>query len=263
MGVSIAYATCHEHALVDVRLYLPKGWAKDRARPKRRGIPGGERYRTRRGLAPEMLEEAGPPLPHGWVAGDNEMGRSSRSRAGLRRREERYLLAVPSNTTVRDLEAEPPERGGRGRPPKRAFEQARAWAGSRPPGSWRRIEVGDGERGQNVVELVATRVVARTDRGRIGPEELLAVLRGRDEAGATKQDYDLSDPPPETLPADLPPPMILLAKCQAGTAAVISRTKAHVLVASRGASASQSTTRKMSIAAAVARCWRCVFARPA
>jgi SRSO17 transposase len=150
-----------------------------------------------------MLREAGPLLPHGWVAGDDEMGRSSRFRAELRRLGERYLLAVPSNTTVRDLEGAVPEWSGRGRRPKRAFEQARAWARSLPPGAWRRIEVGDGERGPQSVELVTRRVEARTDRGRVGPEELLVVIRGLDEEGATRHDYYLSDAPPETLPGVL------------------------------------------------------------
>lgn len=53
------------------------------------------------------------------------------------------------------------------------------------------------------MELVARRVAARTDRGRIGPEELLVVIRGLDEEGATKHDYYLSNAPPETLPGVL------------------------------------------------------------
>jgi SRSO17 transposase len=203
VGVFMAYAAPREHALVDVRLYLPKSWAKDRARRKRCGVPKAVRYRTRHELALEMLKETGPLLPHGWVTGDDEMGRSSHFRAELRRREEQYLLAVPSNTTVRDLDGEAPEWRGRGRPPKRAFEQVRAWSGSLPPGAWRRVEVGDGERGPNVIELVATRVVARTDRGRIGPEELLVVIRDRDEDGTARHDYYLANAPPGTAPGVL------------------------------------------------------------
>jgi len=65
VGVFMAYASNHEHALVDVRLYLPKAWAKDRARRKRCGIPKAVRYRTRHELALEMLTETGPLLPHG------------------------------------------------------------------------------------------------------------------------------------------------------------------------------------------------------
>ncbi len=203
VGIFMAYASHREHALVDFRLYLPREWAKDRARCQRCGIPRAVRYRTRHELALEMLQQTGPLLPHGWVTGDDEMGRSSRFRAELRRLNERYLLAVPSNTTVRDLEGEVPEWSGRGPRPKRAFEQVRAWARSLPSTAWRRIEVGAGERGPRFVELVATRAVARTDRGRIGPEELLVVIRGLDEEGATKHDYDLSNAPPETLPGVL------------------------------------------------------------
>jgi SRSO17 transposase len=203
VGVFMGYATHREHALVDVRLYLPKGWAQDRARRKRCGVPKAVRYRTRHDLALEMLRETGPLLPHAWVTGDDEMGRSSRFRAELRGTGERYLLAVPSNTTVRDLDAEPPRWGGRGPHPKRAFEPVRAWALSLPPGAWRRIEVADGERGPVVVEAAGARVVAKTDRGRIGPEELLVVLRSRDEAGEPKHDYYLSNAPPETAPGVL------------------------------------------------------------
>jgi SRSO17 transposase len=203
VGIFMAYASHREHALVDVRLYLPQAWAKDRARRKRCGIPRAVRYRTRHDLALEMLRETGPLLPHGWVTGDEEMGRSSRFRAELRRSNERYLLAVPSNTTIRDLEGAVPEGSGRGRPPKRAFEAVRSWAKSLPEGAWRRIEVGDGERGPQIVELAATRVVARTDRGRIGPEERLVVIRVPDEAGVVTHDYYLSNAPPETLPGVL------------------------------------------------------------
>jgi len=203
VGVFMAYASHREHALVDVRLYLPKAWAKDRVRRKRCGIPKAVRYRTRHELALEMLKETGPLLPHGWVTGDDEMGRSSRFRAELRRVNEPYLLAVPSNTTVRDLEGAVPEWSGRGPHPKRAFEQVRAWSRSLPSAAWRRIEVGDGERGPQSVELATTRVVAKTDRGRNGPEELLVVIRGLDEDGAAKHDYYLSSAPPGTPPGVL------------------------------------------------------------
>ena len=203
VGVFMAYASSREHALVDVRLYLPKSWARDRARRKRCGIPKSVRYRTRHELALEMLKETGPLLPHGWVSGDDEMGRSSRFRAELRGMKERYLLAVPSNTTVRDLEGAVPEWNGPGPHPRRAFEQVRTWSKALAAEAWRRIEVGDGERGPQYVELVATRVVARTDRGRIGPEELLVVIRDLDEDGVTKHDYYLSDAPAETLPGVL------------------------------------------------------------
>lgn len=200
VGIFMGYASPREHALVDVRLYLPKEWAADKVRRKQCGVPKAVRYRTRHELALEMLRDKGGLLPHAWVAGDDEMGRSSRFRADLRALGERYLLAVPSNTTIRDLDGEGPPGSQPGRRLKRPFEQVRAWALAQPPQAWRRIEVRSGEKGPLVVDLVMTRVVAKTDRGRIGPEELLVVLRTREDDGTVKHDYYLSNAAPETLP---------------------------------------------------------------
>jgi SRSO17 transposase len=202
VGIFMGYVSCREHALVDVRLYLPKEWAADRKRRKRCGVPKAARYQTRHELALEMLREKGELLPHAWITGDDEMGRSSRFRTNLGGLGERYLLAVPSNTTIRDLDGEGPAGSGPGRRPKRPFEQVRIWALAQPPQAWRRLEVRGGERGPLVVELLETRVVARTDRRRIGPEELLVVLRTREEDGTVKHDYYLSNAPPETLPGE-------------------------------------------------------------
>ncbi len=103
---------------MDVRLYLNEEWAKDKRRRKKCGVPREIRFRTRHALSLEMLAEHGKVLPHRWIAGDDEMGRSSAFRRDLRALGERYLLAVPSNTLVRDLEAEPPAYQGRGVVPR-------------------------------------------------------------------------------------------------------------------------------------------------
>src|SRR5262245_35141475 len=55
----------------------------------------------------------GPLLPHSWVSGDDETGRCSWFRQELCSRQERHLLAVPSNTTVRDLRAADPPCSGK------------------------------------------------------------------------------------------------------------------------------------------------------
>src|SRR5512143_2879511 len=51
VGVFLGYVTDSEHVLVDLRLYLPKEWAKDRKRRKRCGVPKEIRYCTRHELA--------------------------------------------------------------------------------------------------------------------------------------------------------------------------------------------------------------------
>ena len=125
VGVFLGYVTDCEHALVDFRLYLPREWARDRKRRKKAGVPKDVRYRTRHELALEMLGAGGPVLPHAWVAGDDEMGRPAWFRRRLAEGGQRYFLAVPSNTTVRDLEEAPPAYGGHGRHPKAPFRGVR------------------------------------------------------------------------------------------------------------------------------------------
>ena len=94
---------------MNTRLYLPKEWAKDHRHHKEAGVPKSIKFCTRHQLALEMLWNAGGDLPHKWNAGDDEMGRPSGFRLELRALGERYLLAVPSNTLIRDNDAPPPE----------------------------------------------------------------------------------------------------------------------------------------------------------
>ena len=198
VGVYLAYVARADHALVDVRLYLPETWATDRSRRKRAGVPEGERFRTRHELALDMLGESGPALPHAWVAGDDEMGRSSAFRQALRDRHERYLLAVPSNTLVRDLGATPPPYTGRGRRPVVPFARVDRWVAARPADAWATADVRDGEKGPLAVQVLTARVQARTDRRRTGPEEVLVVVRAEQGDGMWKLDYYLSDAPAGT-----------------------------------------------------------------
>jgi SRSO17 transposase len=193
VGVYLGYVSRVEQALVNVRLYLPEEWAKDQHRRKKCGVPTKIRFRTRHELALEMLDEQGSLLPHGWIAGDDEMGRSTGFRRALAVRNERYLLAVPSNTTIRDLCAAVPE-GKHVRP----FEQVRAWAAALPEEAWTRIDVRDAHHGPLIAELATTRVVAKTDRKRIGPEEVLVVMRVKEASGTMKYDYHLSSAAADT-----------------------------------------------------------------
>ena len=196
VGVFMAYVSRKEHALVNARLYLPKEWAKDRARRKEAGVPKEVKFRTRHQQALEMLDESGKALPHGWVAGDDEMGRPSGFRGKLRTRGERYLLGVPSNTLVRDLDVASPEYSGRGRHPMSPFLRLDRWKSALPEDAWTRIEVRDGEKGPLVVEVAKRRVQARTETGGTGPEELLFVTRESQCDGKFKHDYYLSNADP-------------------------------------------------------------------
>jgi SRSO17 transposase len=198
VGVYMAYVSRKEHALVDMRLYLPKAWIKDKRRRKKCGVPRGIRFRTRHALVLEMLGEHGKTLPHAWIAGDDEMGRSTAFRRDLRALAERYLLAVPSNTLIRDLEAQPPPYDGRGPHPKVPFIRMDRWCAALPDNAWTTIDVRDGARGPLVTQAVKRRVQAKTDRRRNGPEEMFVILRELQDDGTMKYDYLLSNAAPET-----------------------------------------------------------------
>ena len=202
VGVYLGYVSHQGHALVDFRLYLPQEWAKDRERRKEAGVPKDVRFCTRHELALQMLDEQGPLLPHRWVAGDDEMGRSSWFRRQLRDRGERYLLAVPGNTLVRDLAARDPEYSGHGRRRKAPFVRADEWRGALAEEDWQTVEVRDGEKGPLLTQVAWTLVQAKTGGKVSDVAESLLVFREQQSDGSFKHDYLLSneiasDPPIE------------------------------------------------------------------
>ena len=125
----------------------------------------------------EMLDAWGDQVPHGWVTGDDELGRHSRFRGELRARGERYVLGVPCTTAVRDLEVPSPPYHGRGRRPKAPWQLVRAWRTSLPSAGWTHVTVRDGEKGPVEMEIVKRRVQTRLERKRTGPEEWLVITR--------------------------------------------------------------------------------------
>lgn len=204
VAVYRGYVSRQEHALVDTRLYLPKEWTQDSKRRKKAGIPKGTRYRTRHQLCLEMLKEHGDPLPHQWIAGDDEMGRPSWFRRRLDTLGEQYLLSVASNTLIRDLDADLPAYSGRGRYPKRPWLRVDQWAMSLCESDWTEIDVRDGAKGPLIVEAVKRHVVARDDRRQEGHPEVLVVIRykDRDKQSVVKTDYYLSNAHVETALAE-------------------------------------------------------------
>jgi SRSO17 transposase len=194
VGIYLGYVSSHEHALVDFRLFLPKDWAKDKRRRAKAGVPKAIRFQTRHELMLEMLDEHGAVLPHSWIAGDDELGRSSWFRQQLRERNERYLLAVPANTLVRDLKAaEEPATTAGGRRCQAPFQRVERWCAAVAEEKWQTIEVRGGEKGPLVVQAVWTLVQARTE-GRVSDVwEILLVFREQQSDGSWKHDYLLSN----------------------------------------------------------------------
>jgi SRSO17 transposase len=177
VGVFMGYVGGQEHALLDFRLSLPEEWARDKQRRQECHVPKEVGYQTRHEQCLEMLDEWGEQVPHGWVTGDDELGRHTRFRYDLRERGERYVLGVPCNTTIRDLEAPLPEPSGRRRRPKAPWQSVTQWRQGLDTDAWTHLTVRDGEKGPVEIEMVRRRVQTRIEHKRVGPEEWLVVTR--------------------------------------------------------------------------------------
>jgi SRSO17 transposase len=191
VGVFLAYAASNGYAPLDRRLYLPEDWAEDDARREKCHVPPEIKFQEKWRIALDLLDRTLPGLPHGWIVGDDELGRPADFRAALRSRTERYLLDVPCNTTVRDLEQRRPRRrhAGRGRKREVPFQRVDHWAQNQPESRWERITVRDGEKGPLEVDAMTVRVRAKQEN-RIGPEERLVVIR---PVGESRTDYALTN----------------------------------------------------------------------
>ena len=171
VGLFLIYATPEGYAPLDRRLFLPEDWAKDRKRCKKTHVPREIVFRRKHEMALDMLERDRAKVPHRWIAGDDEFGRSAEFRAQLRAKGEGYVLDVPRDTLVRDLGRKPP-RGRRAG----TFERAEEWLKRQPPCRWEEFAVADGWKGR--VHVQGMRVAVRAMLGkRIGPPETLVVMR--------------------------------------------------------------------------------------
>jgi SRSO17 transposase len=198
VAVYMAYVSREGQALVNTRLYLPEEWAKDRARRQAAGVPKHIKFQTRHAQALDMLQEQGSLLPHAWIGGDDEMGKNAAFRRDLHDRQEQYLLAVPGEMLMRNLEVPPPARKAAGRAPKQPFQRIDRWRDSLSDEAWTRVNVRDGEKSALEVEVALCRVQTKL-KGRVMPyEETAVVIRCLDEQGATKYDFYFSDAPRET-----------------------------------------------------------------
>jgi SRSO17 transposase len=176
IGVFLGYVSHAGQALVDRRLYLPREWADDAARRKKTHVPDWVRFQESWRIGLNLLDRSGADLPFAWVAGDDEFGRCAAFRAELRRRRLQYVLDVPCNTLIRDLDETPTE--GHRRPP---WRRADAWAQTQPKSRWRKIHLGAGSKGPRVVWALEAWVQTKDEEGRVGRRERLVIIRSVDQ----------------------------------------------------------------------------------
>src|SRR6267142_5369320 len=84
VGVCMGYVSDPDHALLDFRLALPEEWARDELRRQACHVPKAVQDQTRHEQGLERLEQWRTHVPHGWVTGDDALGRHTRFRYDLR-----------------------------------------------------------------------------------------------------------------------------------------------------------------------------------
>jgi SRSO17 transposase len=172
VGVFLAYVTAAGYAPLDRQLYLPREWADDEQRRQDGHVPEDIAFRESWRIGLDLIDRSTRELPFGWVAGDDELGRASAFRAALRQRHLRYVLDVPCNTSMRDLDETPAP--GKRRPPWRRVDE---WAKAQPASRWRKLVLGAGAKGPKVVRALEAWVQTKDEDGCVGPRERLVVIR--------------------------------------------------------------------------------------
>jgi SRSO17 transposase len=133
IGVFLAYASRHGHALMERELYLPQEWMNDRVRCRQAGIPEDRRFATKPQLAQQMLARAlAAGLPAKWVTGDSVYGDDRRLRMWLEAEPQGYVLAVSGKEYV--------WLGWR-------QQRVKTILAALPADGWTRLSAGDGAKG--------------------------------------------------------------------------------------------------------------------
>jgi SRSO17 transposase len=169
VGVFWGYASERGCALVDGRLYVPKEQAQDRKHRRKTYIPAPVVYQPKWRIGLERLQRIAADLPHGWIAADDEFGRVTAFRGGLRARGERYVVDVPSNSLVREFQV--------GQELTGPFTRVDIWARQQPSWRWQKVRIRPGEKGELAVRVLTAVVQTKNEKGRVGTLERVVVMR--------------------------------------------------------------------------------------
>ena len=163
VGVFLAYASVHGHALIDRELYLPRSWTDDRDRCRAAGIPDQVEFTTRPRQAQAMISraiEAG--VPFAWVTADETYGQAKYLQAWLEGRDVSHVMAIRCSDTLTAGTGEQRADVLIAAAPSRAWQRLSAGAGAHGPREfdWARVPVRPGWRPGRGHWLLARRSIS-------------------------------------------------------------------------------------------------------
>ena len=189
VGVFLVGVTPGGSALLDHQLYLPQSWAADLPRRQKTRVPTEIKFQTKQQIAATLLARSS--VRFDWLTADEAYGRDGEFLDVLEATNQRYLVEVPSNTTVwttRPLRQTPDE----------LVWQVRQLAETIPANKWRIIQLREGAKGPLAFEFTRLRVWSVRHR-RAGPQLWLLIRRSLARVPEVK--YYVSNAEPE-VPLD-------------------------------------------------------------
>jgi SRSO17 transposase len=196
VGVFLVGVTPGGIALLDHQLYLHGSWYDGPDAARRRAkvhVPESLTFRTKPQIAAELVRNVAVlgVVTLDWVTADEEYGKNGELLDELEGLGQRYVMEVPTTTTVWAVDPASciPKSSGRGQPPRRptresvcsVAELAAGWAA----GAWKRLRVRQGAKGPLVFEFAAMRVRAVRHR-KPGPPIWVLVRRSLEETPEVK-----------------------------------------------------------------------------
>jgi SRSO17 transposase len=152
VGVFLAYASAHGHALIDRELYLPASWIEDPVRCQAAGIPADVEFSTKARLAQVMLARAiDARVPFAWFTADEVYGQAKYLRRWLEERDVAYVMAIRCSDTF---------------PVDGSEQRADALTAALPPQSWQRLSTGPGAHGPREYHWAQITIDAAAATGR-------------------------------------------------------------------------------------------------
>ncbi|MBF6303094.1 IS701 family transposase [Nocardia amamiensis] len=153
IGVFLAYASRHGHALIDRELYLPESWTSDRDRCRAAGIPDEVEFATKPRQVITMLERAlAAGVPFAWFTADEAYGQAGYLRDWLEARDVFYVMATRCDQQVTTRA----DRVGR----------VDALVGELSGSAWQRLSVGAGAHGPRQYDWARRPIEGTWSRGR-------------------------------------------------------------------------------------------------
>jgi SRSO17 transposase len=153
IGVFLAYASQHGHALIDRELYIPESWTGDRDRCRDAGIGDEVEFATKPQQVIAMLERVlAAGVPFAWFTADEAYGQVRDLRRWLEEHDVHYVMATRRDEFITTRA----ERGDR----------ADVLIAELPGAKWQRLSVGAGAHGPREYDWARRQIDGTWARGR-------------------------------------------------------------------------------------------------